>query len=165
MYIDLEAASPADRLAIARWIVESPETVLAVAALLRGVGRAWLAGDLSSWSCHQLLRSCGPDSRVNIEAAEAGRVFGATRRGEVVGHGSSLAAGDVYADISVHVAEAHRREGLATAAASLACRAVQRSGLTPVWGTSSTNAASLGVARKLGFVTVARRTYLVRGEG
>jgi hypothetical protein len=36
--------------------------------------------------------------------------------------------------------------------------------LTPVWGTSSENAASLSVAQKLGLVETVRLTFLVRDD-
>ena len=84
--------------------------------------------------------------------------------GVVVGQGGSLAAGLVFADVGVQVADARRRQGMATACASRACRALQNDGLIPVWGTSSENSASLAVARKLGFVETGRLTFLVRGD-
>lgn len=105
-----------------------------------------------------------PDRRLVASAAEHGRFFAAVDDGVIVGHGGSLAAGRVFGDVSVQVAGARRRKGIATACASRACQALQGEGLTPVWGTSAENIASLAVARKLGFVETARRTYLVRGH-
>lgn len=110
---------------------------------------------------HDLLA----DRRLAAAAAEHGRLFAGVDDGVIVGQGGSLAAGRVFADVGVHVAGAHRCQGVATACASRACRALQDDGLTPVWGTSSQNAASLAVARKLGFVETVRLTFLVRGDG
>ena len=106
-----------------------------------------------------------PDRRLVATAAARGRVFVGVDDGVIVGHGGSFAAGRVFADVGVHVAGAHRRQGVATACASMACRAVQNDGLTPVWGTGSENTASLAIAQKLGFVETARLTFLVRGDG
>jgi L-amino acid N-acyltransferase YncA len=39
---------------------------------------------------------------------------------------------------------------------------LQQHEVTPVWGTGAHNAASLAVARTLGFTEVATLTYLVR---
>lgn len=105
-----------------------------------------------------------PDRQLAAQAAEHGRLFTAIEDGVVVGHGASLAAGERFADVGVHVAETHRVRGVATACASNACQALQRSGLTPVWGTGAENAASLAVAYKLGFVETARLTFLVRDD-
>ncbi len=44
---DLAEMSGPDRLAIAEWIGERPETVLVIDALLTGHGRAWVSGHLS----------------------------------------------------------------------------------------------------------------------
>lgn len=106
-----------------------------------------------------------PDNRPVVEAAaSAGWLFGTIDGDTLVGRAGVLAAGARYADVGVHVAEQYRRQGIAVSAASRACDAVQRSGLTPVWGTGSQNEASLAVAMRLGFVEVERLTYLVRGS-
>lgn len=106
-----------------------------------------------------------PEPRITRAAAGAGRMFGAVAEGKLVGHGSSFAASHAFADVGVHVADPYRRQGVATAAAAMACAAVQRAGLTPVWGTGSTNAASLATAARLGFVEVDRLVYLVPQRG
>ncbi len=106
-----------------------------------------------------------PDRRLVAAAADVGRVYGAVDDGVIVGQAGSFAASSVFADVGVHVTAAHRGKGVATACASGVCRAIQDDGLRPVWGTSSENTASLGVARKLGFVETARLTFLVRGSG
>lgn len=102
-----------------------------------------------------------PDLDVTRPAVLQGRVFAAFDHGVVVGHGSSFASSDVFADVGVNVDERYRRKGIAGAAAASACATVQQAGLTPVWGTSSTNIGSLATANTLGFVEIARLTYLV----
>lgn len=54
-----------------------------------------------------------------------------------------------------------RGRGLAAAAASIVAMRVQEAGRIPVWGAGEHNALSLRVARKLGFVEVSRRTYVI----
>lgn len=105
-----------------------------------------------------------PDRHLAAAAAELGRLVGAVEDGVVVGRASSLAVGTTFADVGVHVDGAHRRQGIATACASLLCRRLQGERLVPVWSTSSTNLASLHTAARLGFVEVDRLTYLVRGD-
>ena len=89
-------------------------------------------------------------------------MLGGIEQGMIVGHGGSLAAASLFADVGVHVASDHRRDANATACAANLCKALQAEGLVPVWGTSSDNAASVAVARTLSFVEVARLSYLVR---
>jgi len=103
-----------------------------------------------------------PDRRLVATAAEHGRFFAAVEHGIIIGHGGALAAGSLFADVGVLLANNHRRNGIAAACASSVCKVLQAEGLVPVWGTSSDNVASLTVARKLGFVEVARLRYLVR---
>lgn len=242
-----------ERLAIADWVGERPDTVLAVDALLSGHGRVWINGEPTApsaaliesalvpgepqafgdpdallglleradrWTCvevapdlaeaisadferqwgptrrvvdvihtldrpiegrvHPMVRQLSaeeardlptmspdvlPDRHLAVRAAEHGRVFAAIDGdGMIVGHGSSMAAGRTFADVGVHVAGQYRQQGIATAAASQACNAVQMGGLRPVWGTGAHNAASLRVAAKLGFVEQARLAFLVRGD-
>jgi RimJ/RimL family protein N-acetyltransferase len=93
-----------------------------------------------------------------------GLVAGALVEGKVVGTCFVAARGQRYADIGVHVLENYRRRGLATAAASLVTRSVQSEGLIPVWSCGSHNLPSLKLARKLGFVEVSRRTYVIIQE-
>lgn len=106
-----------------------------------------------------------PGRDVLEPAVAAGRVFVAVDGESIVGQGSSIAAGDMYADVGVHVVQTHREQGLATVCAARVCESVRRAGLTPVWSCSADNRASLRVAAKLGFVDVARLTYLVRAQG
>lgn len=241
-----------DRHAIAAWIGERPETVLATHALTSGTGRLWLDGapgapqavlvesaltpgepqgfgsaeglrDLleraDGWRCievddrtaaelretfarrwgierevtdvihvldgeppdrtHPLVRRIDADeitglavadpdllpARLLVEAAAAtGRLHAAIDGLELVGHGSSFAAGDHYADVGVAVLAPYRRQGIATAAAARTCRALVAAGLEPVWGAGAHNDASLATAAALGFREVSRLTYLVRAR-
>lgn len=90
-----------------------------------------------------------------------GLVAGAIVDGKVVATSFVAARGQRYVDIGVHVLENYRRRGLATAAASLVTRSVQSDGLIPVWSCGSHNVPSLKLARKLGFLEISRRTYVI----
>jgi ribosomal protein S18 acetylase RimI-like enzyme len=103
-----------------------------------------------------------PERAVTGPAVALGRVFGAVDGRRLLGHGSSFASGERYADIGVHVAESARRQGIAVAAAASACRAVQADGLVPIWGCGAHNDASMATAAALGFREVERLVYLVR---
>lgn len=103
-----------------------------------------------------------PAPRIVRAAAAARRCFVAVYGEVVVGHGSSFAWGEQFADVGVHVSERWRRKGLARATASQACQAVQSAGLTPVWGCGADNQASMALAAGLGFKEVARLSFLVR---
>jgi GNAT superfamily N-acetyltransferase len=88
------------------------------------------------------------------------RVAGAMADGKPVGYAASLAAGESYADLGVHVLAPWRGQGIATAAASLVAAALDRRGLVPVWSTSEHNQPARRVAHKLGLAEVARRVIL-----
>ena len=90
-----------------------------------------------------------------------GLIAGAIVEGKVVATSFVAALGRRYADLGVYVLQDHRRRGLATAAASIVARTAQNDGLIPVWSCGSHNLASLKLARKLGFVEVSRRAYVV----
>ena len=90
-----------------------------------------------------------------------GLVAGALVEGKIVGTCFVAARGERYVDIGVHVLESYRRRGLATATASLVTRSLQSEGLIPVWSCGSHNLPSLKLARKLGFVEISRRTYVI----
>jgi len=93
-----------------------------------------------------------------------GLVAGAIVEDKVVGTCFVAARGQRYVDIGVHVLEDYRGRGLATASASLVTRSVQSEGLIPVWSCGSHNLPSLKLARKLGFIEVSRRTYVILQE-
>ena len=94
--------------------------------------------------------------------AQATAVFGAVEAEVLRGVAGSYAAGERFADVGVHVAASHRRQGIASAAAAAVCRAVRGLGLVPVWGCGAHNEASMRTAAALGFREVERLTYLVR---
>jgi GNAT superfamily N-acetyltransferase len=81
--------------------------------------------------------------------------------GRIVSLAYTSALGDRYADIGVYTAPAFRNRGFARAAASLVADRVQHQDRVPVWSTGHFNAASLHIARQLGFVETGRRTYVV----
>jgi len=92
------------------------------------------------------------------------RVAGAMADGKPVGYAASLAAGESYADLGVHVPAPWRGQGIATAAASLVAAALGSRGLVPVWSTSEDNLAARRVANKLGLAEIARRVILHHAE-
>ncbi|HEX2457536.1 MAG TPA: GNAT family N-acetyltransferase [Vicinamibacterales bacterium] len=59
-------------------------------------------------------------------------------------------------DVSIDTLEEYRGRGLAARAVRAMIRHMRRTGKSPVWGALDTNAASLAVGRKLGFVEVGR---------
>ncbi len=93
-----------------------------------------------------------------------GLVAGAIVEGKVVATCFVAARGHRYVDIGVYVLENYRRRGLATAAASFVTRSVESDRLIPVWSCGSHNLPSLKLARKLGFVEVSKRTYVIIEE-
>lgn len=98
----------------------------------------------------------------SVEALLAeGYVAGAVIAGVLVARAHTSCQSSGYADVAVATLEQWRGNGLATAAASLVCEQVRRSGRTPVWSTSSDNLASRRIARKLGFVVHAHVTTIV----
>lgn len=92
-----------------------------------------------------------------------GQVAGAIVGGDLVAVAFTAAQGERYVDVGIVTRDDARGRGLATAAASLVCAAIQDAGLVPVWGTSEENLASQRVAAKLGFRQVAQRVYLNLG--
>ena len=90
-----------------------------------------------------------------------GFAAGAVVEGKVVATSFVAARGQRYVDVGVHVLANYRRRGLATAVASLVARSAQSDGLIPVWSCGSHNLPSLRLARKLGFMEVSRRTYVI----
>jgi len=63
---------------------------------------------------------------------------------------------EAFWDISIDTLEQYRGRGLAERAVRAMIRFMRRAGKAPVWGAVETNAASLAVARKLGFVEAGR---------
>lgn len=65
-------------------------------------------------------------------------------------------------DVSVDTLEAFRRRGLSAACFATLAGEMERRGKRPVWGAVEENAASLGLAARLGFEPTARLTSFVR---
>ena len=105
-----------------------------------------------------LRASCFATARAMLEE---GIVAGAIMGDRLVSAAFTTALSNRHADIGVNTLEAYRRQGLATAVASLVARRVQETGRTPVWSAGEHNAASLAIARKIGFSEVLRRTYVI----
>lgn len=81
-----------------------------------------------------------------------GYAAGAVIDGALVARAHTSCQSPRFSDVAVATAEQWRGKGLASAAASLVCEHVQRSGRVPVWSTTHDNLASQRIARKLGFV-------------
>ena len=95
------------------------------------------------------------------DGAAAGAVVG----GGLVALAHTNAMTARYGDIGVATDEPWRGKGFASSAASIVARRIQEQGRTPVWSAGESNAASLRVAAKLGFVEVSRRVYLTTHPG
>ena len=65
----------------------------------------------------------------------------------------------VHQEIGIETDPAHRRQGLAGAAAAALVAQVVAAGRTPVWSCREGNAGSVALARALGFVPVSRTPY------
>lgn len=90
-----------------------------------------------------------------------GFAAGAVADGQLVAVAYTGARSQEYADIGVATLAPWRGSGWATAAASAVARAIQAAGQRPIWSAGEGNASSLAIARKLGFVEVSRRWYLI----
>ena len=117
-----------------------------------------------------LLASAPPELRDACwesprELLSEGFVACAVVSGAIVATALTSARSARYAEVGVYTHQDFRRRGLATAAASIVVRRVQKAGLTPVWSAGEHNAASLRVAQKLGFREVSRRTYVIPTRG
>ena len=94
-----------------------------------------------------------------------GAAAGAVVEGILVALAHTNAMTARYGDIGVVTDEPWRGIGFASSAASIVARRIQERGRTPVWSAGESNAASLRVAAKLGFVEVSRRVYLTTRPG
>jgi len=94
---------------------------------------------------------------------QKGLAVGAVIDGRLVGNAHTSAMSSLYADIGIYTIEEYRGRGLANAMGAFISRLIQESGRTPVWSTSEGNVASRAIARKLGYVEVSRRAYVVKG--
>jgi GNAT superfamily N-acetyltransferase len=90
-----------------------------------------------------------------------GAMAGAIVEGQLVAWAQTYAISGKHCDIGVFTHEAHRRRGYSAACAALVAKAMQQRNLIPVWSTGETNAASLAVARKIGFREMGRLVYTI----
>lgn len=94
-----------------------------------------------------------------------GIAAGAIVDGNIVAIAHTYAETNLHADIGGSTVETWRKNGFATAAASLVAQEIQAKGKVPVWSCGEDNIASLRVAQKLGFTEVNRRTYVIPVSG
>jgi len=85
-------------------------------------------------------------------ALVAGAVHAAVVDGAVVSAAVAFYQGLAHEDLGVVTTAEHRGRGLSTACAAALVADVRARGRIPTWTTSPDNAASLAVARRLGFV-------------
>ena len=90
-----------------------------------------------------------------------GIAAGAIVDSNIVAIAHTYAETNLHADIGVSTLEAWRKNGFATAAASLVAQEIQAKGKVPVWSCGEDNIASLRGAQKLGFTEVGQRTYVI----
>lgn len=147
--------------------------------LCQAEDEAWLAEHFPSWTreravLHELAdpqRLAEPDPRVRLlqptddlqhvpadvrEELETARcthaIHAAFAGGKAVSFAYSFWRTEGLFDISIDTLPEFRRRGLARRCASELIRAEVRGGRAPVWGATSSNVASLQLARSLGFV-------------
>lgn len=108
------------------------------------------------------LRPAGYPTATELLAEGIAAAAVVAESGALVALAQTAARSPRHADLSVATLPAWRGQGLATAAAALVAAEAQAAGQTPVWSAGETNHASLRIARKLGFLPVARRTYVIR---
>ena len=90
----------------------------------------------------------------STEAALHGTIgYCVLHEGDVVAEAVAGPFARGIAEIGVGTKPQHRGRGLATAAAACAIQACEASGFRPLWNAAQHNAASVALARRLGFVT------------
>lgn len=92
---------------------------------------------------------------------EVGLQAGATVDGQLVALANVDSHTGRYAEIGVTTLEAQRQHGYATAAVSLIVHQLLKQHRIALWSCGESNAASIAVARKLGFVERDRRLYVI----
>ena len=117
-------------------------------------------------SVHDLERQCPPD---DVTEVGLGRM---TERFVLLDDRSAADAGSGYdewegilAHLGVLVPPALRRAGLGTLAGAMATNDALDSGLIPQWRCRPENAASLGLARRLGYEVVGTQTTVLLSPG
>ena len=144
---------------------DTPETVISVHLLRRGLCRAYVAGDPSCFRAAIVQSDFSPDEPAAF-GSDAQALWDVLRRVPAWGcvSVSRECAPGLGEIIRVHMSAPWRRRGLARAAASIVAARVQQAGQLPVWSTGDFNTASLSLARRLGFTEVSRSTYVVLGD-
>ncbi len=123
--------------------------------------RRLLPGDLAQ--VHHSAGRLSPDGVRELAAAVLqGILAAAIVDGQIVSIAHTSARSGGFASVGVETAEAFRRRGFATAAASLVVQAIRERGEVPVWATRETNTPSLRIAARLGFTPCGRKTFVVR---
>jgi len=107
----------------------------------------------------ELRRTGWPDLETALEEAP---VAGAVAGGALVAVAFASVLTPRFGEIGVATLERHRGRGHATACASAVAGAVLASGRTALWTCDEAHAASLAIARRLGFTTLARRFHVYR---
>ncbi len=111
---------------------------------------------------HDLERQCPPDdvTEVGLAAMTERFVLLDDREATTAGSGYDEWEG-ILAHVGVLVPPALRRTGLGTLAAAMATNDALDSGLVPQWRARIENAASLGLARRLGYEAVGTQTTVL----
>ena len=109
----------------------------------------------------QLRTSLYPSAR---DLLSGGHIAGAIVDSRLVSTALTVAHTQQHAEIGVATLKPYRGKGLASAAASLVASVIARSGQVPVWSAGAHNAASLRIAHKLGFESVAKHRYVILAE-
>ncbi|MFM9105124.1 MAG: GNAT family N-acetyltransferase [Chloroflexota bacterium] len=122
-----------------------------VARLLRGADRAALAERLPAFAA------------IDPALGQPWNIGAASFAGsEIVSLAAVTAQTPKFANVSIATLPEWRDQGHGVAAAAVLVSAVVRARRRALWSCGETNAASLRIARSLGFTEAARRVYLVR---
>jgi hypothetical protein len=113
----------------------------------------------------ELIHNAPEDVRAELhglpQLLSDGVVAAAIVSDKIVAIAQTYAQSERHADIGVFTLEDWRNRGLATATAAIVAQGIQETGRIPTWSTGEDNYASMKVAEKLGFMEVARRTYVI----
>jgi hypothetical protein len=146
---------------LARALGDTPETVIAVHVLRRGLCSAYSVNERNNSDAVVILSTRLPEEPTGFGSDAEGIAAGAVVDGGLASLACTTAPTDGHADLGVVTVGPWRGQGLATACAALTAQRVRRAGRLPVWGTGEDNVASLRVARRLGFEKASCRTYVI----